>query len=61
MTARQFPSDLRLHRHAAQDLEWFFEYGKMTPENSLTLLGTMRPTSKFGELFQYSNLMAAAA
>ncbi len=44
-----------------QDLEWFFEYGKMTPENSLTLLGTMRPTSKFGELFQYSNLMAAAA
>src|SRR5207253_8463426 len=24
-------------------------------------LGTMQPTSKFGELFQYSNLMAAAA
>jgi CubicO group peptidase (beta-lactamase class C family) len=44
-----------------QDLEWLFEYGKMTPENSLTLLGTMQPTSKFGELFQYSNLMAAAA
>jgi CubicO group peptidase (beta-lactamase class C family) len=44
-----------------QDMEWFFEYGKMTPENSLTLLGTMQPTSKFGELFQYSNLMAAAA
>jgi CubicO group peptidase (beta-lactamase class C family) len=44
-----------------QDLEWIFEYGNMTPENSLTLLGTMQPTSKFGELFQYSNLMAAAA
>jgi CubicO group peptidase (beta-lactamase class C family) len=44
-----------------QDLEWLFEYGKMTPENSLTLLGTMQPTSTFGELFQYSNLMAAAA
>ncbi|MBV9342235.1 MAG: beta-lactamase family protein [Acidobacteria bacterium] len=44
-----------------QDLEWFFEYGKMTPASSLTLLGTMQPTSKFGELFQYSNLMAAAA
>jgi CubicO group peptidase (beta-lactamase class C family) len=44
-----------------QDLEWFFEYGKMTPESSLSLLGTMQPTSKFGELFQYSNLMAAAA
>ncbi len=44
-----------------QDLEWLFEYGKMTPESSMTLLGTMQPTSKFGELFQYSNLMAAAA
>jgi CubicO group peptidase (beta-lactamase class C family) len=44
-----------------QDLEWLFEYGKMTPESTLALLGTMQPTSKFGELFQYSNLMAAAA
>ena len=44
-----------------QDMEWFFEYGKMTPESTMTLLGTMQPTSKFGELFQYSNLMAAAA
>lgn len=44
-----------------QDLEWLFEFGKMTPENSLALLGTIQPTSKFGELFQYSNLMAAAA
>jgi len=44
-----------------QDLEWIFEYGNMTPESSLGLLATMQPTSKFGELFQYSNLMAAAA
>ena len=44
-----------------QDLEWIFEFGNMTPESSLDLLGTMQPTSKFGELFQYSNLMAAAA
>ena len=44
-----------------QDLEWIFEFGKMTPESSLALLGSMQPTSKFGELFQYSNLMAAAA
>src|SRR3569833_122333 len=44
-----------------QDMEWVFEYGKMTPENSLALLGSMQPTSKFGELFQYSNLMARAA
>jgi CubicO group peptidase (beta-lactamase class C family) len=27
----------------------------------MTLLGTFQPTSKFGEVFQYSNLMAAAA
>jgi len=44
-----------------QDLEWLFDYGKMTPQSSMTLLGTMQPTSKFGDLFQYSNLMAAAA
>jgi CubicO group peptidase (beta-lactamase class C family) len=44
-----------------QDLEWIFDYGKMTPERTMALLGTMQPTSKFGELFQYSNLMAAAA
>jgi CubicO group peptidase (beta-lactamase class C family) len=44
-----------------QDLEWIFDYGHMTPESTLALLGTMQPTSKFGELFQYSNLMAAAA
>ena len=44
-----------------QDLEWIFDYGKMTPASTLALLGTMRPTSKFGDLFQYSNLMAAAA
>jgi CubicO group peptidase (beta-lactamase class C family) len=44
-----------------QDLEWIFEYGKITPASSLSLLGTMQPTSKFGELFQYSNLMATAA
>src|SRR5208282_2773280 len=44
-----------------QDLEWIFDYRKMTPESTIALLGTMQPTSKFGELFQYSNLMAAAA
>jgi CubicO group peptidase (beta-lactamase class C family) len=44
-----------------QDLEWIFEYGNIAPSSSLSLLGTMQPTSKFGELFQYSNLMATAA
>lgn len=44
-----------------QDLEWLFEYKNATPQSELALLGTMQPTSKFGEVFQYSNLMAAAA
>jgi CubicO group peptidase (beta-lactamase class C family) len=44
-----------------QDLEWIFEYGKDTPASTFALLSTMQPTSKFGEVFQYSNLMAAAA
>ena len=44
-----------------QDMEWLFEFKNATPASSLALLGTMQPTSRFGELFQYSNLMAAAA
>ena len=44
-----------------QDMEWLFEYRNETPESALKLLGTMQPTSKFGEVFLYSNLMAAAA
>jgi CubicO group peptidase (beta-lactamase class C family) len=44
-----------------QDFEWIFEFKNATPASTLALLGTMQPTSKFGEVFQYSNLMAAAA
>jgi CubicO group peptidase (beta-lactamase class C family) len=44
-----------------QDFEWLFNFARATPLSSLALLGTMRPTSRFGEMFQYSNLMAAAA
>ncbi len=44
-----------------QDLEWLFEFKQATPASSLALLGTMQPTSRFGEVFQYSNLMASAA
>jgi CubicO group peptidase (beta-lactamase class C family) len=44
-----------------QDLEWLLEYGQLTPKDALATLGTMQPTSKFGELFQYSNPMAGAA
>ena len=44
-----------------QDMEWLFEGEKQTPGTVMTTLGTMQPTSGFGELFQYSNPMAAAA
>ena len=44
-----------------QDLEWIFEFKNSTPDTVFNLLATMQPTSKFGEVFQYSNLMAAAA
>lgn len=44
-----------------QDMEWLFEGEKQTPETVMTTLGTMQPTSGFGELFQYSNPMAAVA
>jgi CubicO group peptidase (beta-lactamase class C family) len=44
-----------------QDLEWLFEFDDATAESTLETLGTMKPTSEFGEMFQYSNPMAAAA
>ena len=44
-----------------QDLEWLLEWKGLTPADAMAALGTMQPTSEFGELFQYSNAMAAAA
>jgi CubicO group peptidase (beta-lactamase class C family) len=44
-----------------QDMEWVLNSGNATPETVMKSLGGMQPTSRFGELFQYSNLMAAAA
>ncbi|MDQ3365041.1 MAG: beta-lactamase family protein [Myxococcota bacterium] len=44
-----------------QDMEWLLEYKALTPAGALATLATMQPTSKFGELFQYSNPLAAAA
>ena len=44
-----------------QDYEWLFQYEGVTPEGALKTLATMQPTSKFGEMFQYSNSLAAAA
>lgn len=43
-----------------QDLEWIFEFGRITPKSSMDLLGGMQPTSKLGEMYQYSNVLAAA-
>jgi CubicO group peptidase (beta-lactamase class C family) len=44
-----------------QDMEWLFQYKGVTPEGALATLATVQPTSKFGEMFQYSNLLAGAA
>ena len=44
-----------------QDYEWLFQFEGVTPEGALATLGTMQPTSKFGEMYQYSNPLAAAA
>lgn len=44
-----------------QDLEWLLEFRSVTPADALQVLATMQPTSNFGDLFQYSNPMAAAA
>jgi CubicO group peptidase (beta-lactamase class C family) len=43
-----------------QDLELALRFD-LTPDEVMSLLGTMQPTSGFGELYQYSNTMAAAA
>ena len=43
-----------------QDLDWLFADGKAPAKTTFDQLGTMKPTSKFGEVFQYSNLMVAA-
>ena len=44
-----------------QDFEWLFNYGTVTPASSLATLASMQPTSRFGEAYQYSNVMAGAA
>jgi CubicO group peptidase (beta-lactamase class C family) len=43
-----------------QDFEWLLEFKTATPASALAVLGTMQPTSGFGEMFQYSNPLAAA-
>jgi CubicO group peptidase (beta-lactamase class C family) len=44
-----------------QDLEWLFTFKRSSPQGQLDVLATMKPTTEFGELFQYSNPLASAA
>jgi CubicO group peptidase (beta-lactamase class C family) len=43
-----------------QDLDWLFADGRAPAKTTFDQLGAMKPTSKFGEVFQYSNLMVGA-
>ncbi len=44
-----------------QDMEWLLQFDGVTPAGAMATLATVKPTSKFGEMFQYSNLLAGAA
>lgn len=44
----------------AQDMESIFSGDEMGPAEVLNVLAKIEPTAKLGELYQYSNLMAAA-
>jgi CubicO group peptidase (beta-lactamase class C family) len=43
-----------------QDLDWLFTDGRAPARTTFDQLGSMKPTSQFGEVFQYSNLMVGA-
>ncbi len=45
-----------------KDFDWIFDTRRNTPASvTFTQLAATEPTSKFGEVFQYNNLMASAA
>jgi CubicO group peptidase (beta-lactamase class C family) len=44
-----------------KDFDWLFEFAKATPLTEMKYLAGVQPTTKFGETYQYSNLLAAAA
>ncbi len=44
-----------------QDIEFFFNYDQATPKSRITEMRNMKPTTGFGETFQYSNSMVSAA
>ncbi len=43
-----------------RDLDFVFRFKGISPEQRLAEMRTMRPTTGFGETFQYSNLLVAA-
>lgn len=43
-----------------QDMEFVFEWAKATPDDRLRQMRGMKPTTGFGETFQYSNTMVAS-
>lgn len=44
-----------------EDVDWAFAFQRSSPKGVLDVLGTMRPTSGFGEVFQYTDVLPAAA
>lgn len=44
-----------------QDFEWLFTFDRSSPQGQLDVLATMKPTTEFGALYQYSNPLASAA
>src|SRR5882762_257185 len=44
-----------------QDFEWLFTFKRSSPQGQLDVLATMKPTTDFGALYQYSNPLASAA
>ena len=44
-----------------QDFEWIFTFDRSSAQGQLDVLTTMKPTTEFGTLFQYSNPLASAA
>jgi CubicO group peptidase (beta-lactamase class C family) len=44
-----------------RDFEWTFEFRNATPASTFDLLASMQPTSRFGEIYQYNNLLPSAA
>lgn len=43
-----------------RDLDWIFKYKDVTPEERLAQMRHMKPTTKLGETFQYSNYLVMA-